>query len=372
MPPVVETPVRTGLIGCGTVSPVYLGNAAFFNVLDIAACADSRPETARDRAQAFGIARASSVEDLLDDPSIEMVINLTPPNVHAEVSAAALGAGKSVYSEKPLATSRQEARSLLARAESAGLRIGCAPDTVLGGGLQTCRKLVDEGAIGVPIGAAAVCASPSPETWHDDPGWFLRPGGGPLWEMAPYYLTALVHLMGPIGRISGFARNGPPQRIITRGPKAGQSVEVATPTLVMGLLEFTNGALFSLTVTYDFVGADGGCIELYGTEGTLRVPDPNDFDGPVRLFGRGAGAWRNVPLTHGYTDNCRGLGVADMALALRSDRPHRASAQVACHVVDVIQAILENAETGSSRDIESACERPEPMPPGLAPGALVP
>ena len=370
-PPLVE-PVRTGIIGCGVISQRYLETAAYFNLLDVVACADTCSEAAQKRARSHGIPLACTVEELLGDPSIELVINLTPPTAHFEISAAALGAGKSVYSEKPLAIARQDACALLAQAESAGLRIGCAPDTVLGGGLQTCRKLVDEGAIGIPVGAVAVCASRSPEIWHPDPAGFFQPGGGPLLDMAPYYLTALVHFMGPIRRISGIAGTSPLERIIARGPRAGEGIEVGTPTLVMALLEFANGAYGNLTVTYDFAGASGRGIQLYGTEGTLQTPDPNGFDGPVRLFRRDTVAWRTIPLTHGYTMNFRGLGAADMAFAMRTGRPHRANAQIAYHVVDVMQAILETAETGASRDIESSCERPAPMPPGLEPGALGP
>lgn len=371
-PPLVEAPVRTGIIGCGVVSLRYLESAGFFNVLDVVACADARPEAAKTRARSHGIPRACSVEELLADPSIELVVNLTPTTAHFEVSRAALAAGKSVYSEKPLATARQDARALLAQAHSAGLRIGCAPDTVLGGGLQTCRKLVDEGAIGTPIAAAAVCAHRSPEFWHPDPAAHFQPGGGPLLDMAPYYLTALVHFLGPIRRISGIAGASPEERVVALGPRAGERIEVGTPTLVMALLEFVNGTYGNFTVTYDFTDLGRPCIQLFGTEGTLQTPDPNDFDGPVRLFRRDTGAWRTVPLTHGYTEDFRGLGVADMAFAMRTGRPHRANGQIGCHVVEVMQAILESAETGAPRDIESVCERPAPMPPGLAPGALGP
>ncbi len=369
-PPLVETPVRTGIIGCGVISERYLESASFFNVLDVVACADSRPAAAQTRARSYGIPRACTLDELLSDPSIELVINLTPPSAHFEINAAALEAGKSVYSEKPLATARHDARALLAQAESAGLSIGCAPDTVLGGALQTCRKLVDEGAIGTPVSVAAVCACHGPDTWHPDPAWFFQPGGGPLLDMAPYYLTALVHFLGPIRRVSGIAGTSPLQRVVARGPKAGESVEVVTPTLVMALLEFANGALGNLTVTYDFADASDRGIHLYGTEGTLQTPDPNDFDGPVRLFRRDTGAWRTIPLTHGYTENFRGLGAADMAFAMRTSGPHRANAQIAWHVVDVMQAIQESAETGAHRDVESNCERPAPMPPGLELGAL--
>ena len=372
LPPLVEAPVRIGIIGCGVISYRYLETAACFNVLDIVACADARPEAAQERGRSHGIPRVCTVEELLGDPTIELVINLTPPGTHSEISAAVLAAGKSVYSEKPLASARSDARALLAQAESADLRIGCAPDTVLGGGLQTCRSLVDEGAIGTPIAAVAVCAHTSPETWHPNPAPRFQPGEGPLLEVAPYYLTALVHFMGPIRRVGGVAGSGPLERIIARGPNAGQRIEVNTPTLVMALLEFANGAFCNFTVTYDFVGASRPCIQLYGTEGTLETPDPNDFGGPVRLFRRDTGAWRTIALTHGYKEDFRGLGVAEMAFAMRTGQPHRASAQLAFHVVDVMQAILETAETGASRDIESGCERPAPMPPGLGPGALGP
>lgn len=369
-PPLTVKPVKTGVIGCGNISSAYLKSFGLFDIVDVVACADIRLEVAQDCAKSFALPHACSPDELLADPNVELIVNLTPANEHYAVSAAALAAGKSVYSEKPLATDREHARSLREVAESRGLSFGCAPDTVLGGGLQTCRKLIDDGFIGTPIGASAVCTFAGPDTWHPDPAPFFQSGAGPLFDMGPYYITALVHLLGPIRRVTALAKTGIEGRVILRGPQAGDGIEVNTPTHVTTLLEFANGAHCSFMVSFDARALGEPFIEIYGSEGTLRVPDTNHFGGEVKFFQRKTNNWKDVALTHGYRDDCRGLGVADMALALRTGQPHRADARLAYHVVDVMQSILESAELGTSRDIESTCERPAPMAPGLALGDL--
>jgi predicted dehydrogenase len=363
-------PLRVGIIGAGNVSNQYLKAARFFRAFTVVAIADLDVERARAQAEAYGVPRAGTADELLADPEIELVINLTVPSVHATVSTQIIEAGKSVYSEKPLATVRDDAQALLALARERGVRIGCAPDTFLGGGLQTCRKLIDDGWIGRPIAATAFMLNRGMEMWHPDPAFFYQPGAGPLFDLGPYYLTALVNLMGPIAKVAGSAVASFPERIITSQPNFGARIPVGTPTHVTSLLTFASGAVGTLLTSFDVWASELPRMEIYGTEGTLSVPDPNTFGGPVRLKRGGADAWSELPLTHGYTDNSRGLGVADMAHALRSGRDHRASGELAFHVLDAMQAILEAAEAERTLKLTSCAERPAPLPLGLLEGIL--
>lgn len=363
-------PVKVGVVGCGTISGIYLKNSKLFESFDVVACADILPERAAARAEEHGVPKSCPVEELLDDPTVELVLNLTIPAVHAEVSQAALAAGKSVYSEKPLAVTRADGRRLLDLAAERGLRIGCAPDTFLGGGLQTCRKLIDDGWIGEPIAATAFFASHGPEGWHPDPDFYYQPGAGPLFDMGPYYLTALIHLLGPVRRVAAAARVSFPERLITSQPKYGTTITVNTPTHVTGVLEFASGVIGTAVTSFDIWANNLPRIEIYGSQGTLSVPDPNTFRGPVRIRRAGATEWSDLPLTHGYTENSRGLGVADLAYALRSGRPHRASGALAYHVLDCMQAFLDSASAAQHVTLESTCERPAPLPLGLLEGRL--
>ena len=364
------TPVKIGVVGCGTISGIYLQNAKLFDVLEVVACADLIPERAKARAEEFGVPRACSVGELLEDPEIEIVVNLTIPKAHAEVALAALEAGKSVYNEKPLATSREEGRRVLKLAASRALRVGCAPDTFLGGGLQTCRKCIDDGLIGEPVAAVAFMMSHGHESWHPDPDFYYQPGGGPMFDMGPYYLTALVSLIGPVRRVTGSARITFPERTITSQPKYGTKITVDVPTHVAGVLDFANGAVGTIVTSFDVWPTELPRIEIFGTEASLSVPDPNTFGGPVRLRRPRAREWIELELTHGYTRNSRGLGVADMARALRSARPHRASGELAYHVLDVMHAFHDASREGRHVEIASACGRPAPLPTGLAEGKL--
>lgn len=361
---------KIGVIGCGTISKTYLQVAKRLEILEVIACADILPERARERATEFGVPRALSVADLLADPEIQIVVNLTIPRAHGEVGLAALAAGKSVYNEKPLAVTREDARRMLEVAARAGLRVGSAPDTFLGGGLQTCRKLIDEGTIGEPIGAVAFMTNHGHEHWHPDPDFYYQPGAGPLFDMGPYYLTALVSLIGPVRRVSGSARISFPERTITSQPRAGTRIKVNTPTHVAGVLDFASGAVATLITSFDVWAANLPRIEIYGSEGSLSVPDPNTFGGPVRLWLPSTREWTEVPLSHGYTQNSRGLGVADMAYALRSGRPHRASGDLAYHVLDVMHALYDASQQSRHVTVSSTCERPAPLPVGLPEGAL--
>ncbi|HWQ11506.1 MAG TPA: Gfo/Idh/MocA family oxidoreductase [Roseiflexaceae bacterium] len=364
------TPTKIGIIGAGNISGIYLENGKVFEALDIVALADIDMDRARARAAEYGVPKACTVEELLADPEIQIVINLTIPDAHGPVALAALEAGKSVYNEKPLAVSREDARKMLALAQARGLRVGCAPDTFLGGGIQTCRKLIDDGWIGVPVAATAFMMSHGPESWHPNPGFFYQPGAGPMFDMGPYYLTALVALIGPVARVTGSARITFPERTITNQWNYGEKIPVNTPTHVAGIMDFASGAVGTIITSFDVWSANLPRIEIYGSEGTLSVPDPNTFGGPVLVRRMGASAWNEVPLTHGFTKNSRGLGVADMATAMRSGRPHRASGELAYHVLDLMHAFHEASREGRHVEITSGCPRPAPLPLGLGERAV--
>ena len=361
---------KVGIVGCGKISGIYLKMCRSFEILDVAACADLLPDRAKAKAAEFGVPRACTVEELLDDAEIKIVINLTIPNAHYSVAAAAIKAGKNVHNEKPLTITRQEGRRLLAAARRKGLRVGCAPDTFLGAGLQTCRKLIDDGCIGRPVGAAAFMMCHGHESWHPDPEFYYKVGGGPMFDMGPYYLTALVSLMGPVRRVTGSARITFPDRTITSQPKAGTKITVDVPTHVAGVMDFENGAIGSLVTSFDVWAAELPRIEIYGTEGTLSAPDPNTFGGPVRIRRAGEKEWTPVPLTHPYAENSRGIGAADMACALRSGRPHRAGGELAYHVLDIMHGFHEASAAGRHVTLKSTCEQPAPLPVGLKEGTL--
>ncbi len=368
----MSAPVTVGVIGCGNISSTYFKACREFPILDLVACADQVPERAAARAAEFGIPRACTVRDLLADPEIEIVVNLTIPRAHAEVALAAIAAGKAVYNEKPLALDGEQGRRILEAAQARGVRVACAPDTFLGGGLQTCRKLLDEGAIGEPIGAAAFMLNHGHEGWHPDPDFYYQPGGGPMFDMGPYYLTALVSLLGPAARVTGSASISFPERVISSEPRRGERITVRVATHVAGIIDFASGAMGTITTSFDVWAAELPRIEIYGSEGTLSLPDPNGFGGPVRLWRRETRAWQEAPLTHGYTGNNRGLGVADMAQALRSGRPHRASGELAYHVLDIMEALHDASREGRHVVLTSTCSRPAALPVGLREGEIDP
>ena len=362
--------MKVGVIGCGNISGVYLQAPQKFPILDIVACADVDMDAARAQAEKHGIARACTVDELLADPAVEIVVNLTPTHFHSSIDLAALQAGKHVYAEKPLAVSRADGKRVMDLAAAKGLRVGSAPDTFLGGGIQTCRKLIDDGWIGQPIGAAAFMLGHGPEAWHPNPFFFYQPGAGPLFDMGPYYLTALVNLLGPVKSVVASAAISFPERIATCKEHFGKTIQVTTPTHVCGILEFETGAVGTITTSFDVWACELPRIEVYGSEGTLSVPDPNTFGGPVRLKRAGAEGWTDMPLSHGYADQSRGIGTADMAHAVQSGRDHRASGALAFHVLDIMESLYDASNARAYVDLGSRVDRPAALPMGLLPGML--
>ncbi len=359
----MKTPFKVGLIGAGNISDAYLRISRQFDIYEVTTVADLETARAEAKAEAYGV-RALSVGELLADESLDIVVNLTVPAVHAEVSRAALEAGKHVYSEKPLATRREDGAKLLELAAQKNLRVGCAPDTFLGAGLQTCRALLDGGAIGEPIAAAAFMMSSGPERWHPNPAFFYQPGAGPLFDMGPYYLTALVNFFGGVKSVASSAVVGRKSRPILSEPLRGQLIEVSTPTHVSSLLEFESGPVATLITSMDSPASELPRVEVYGSEATLSVPDPNTFGGPVRLRRSGDSVWEEVSLSRPYAQNSRGLGLADLAYAIRQNRAVRASSELAFHVLDAMQTILDAAESRCYLELTSRCVRPEALPEG--------
>jgi len=364
--------VRLGVVGCGAISSAYLGMAKNFPIVEVAACADLDVSRAKAQAERFQVARACSVDELLDDPSIQIVLNLTVPKAHVPVALQAIAKGKHTYCEKPLGVNREEGLKVLAAAKAKNVLVGCAPDTFMGAGIQTARKLIDEGAIGKPISFTAFMLSRGHETWHPSPEFYYEVGGGPMFDMGPYYLTALLNLLGPVKRISGGASIAISPRTITSQPKFGKKVNVETPDHVAGLMEFENGAIGTIVTSFaTFLPGDSHPqpITVFGTEGALRVPDPNGFDGPVYLHRKDTDLWREVPHTFvkGYG---RSIGAADMAYAIRSGRGVRASGDQGMAVLDLMQGFLDSAREGKFHTPITKYQRPAPMPAELPFGTL--
>lgn len=359
--------VKVAVIGCGNISDIYLKNmTGLFDILTVRGVFDLIPERAAAAARKYGIPKVyESAEALLKDPEIDIVVNLTTPPAHAPLCLAALKAGKHVYVEKPLSIAREDGQAIVRLARRKGLLAGGAPDTFLGGGIQTCRRLIDEGRIGEPVAAVAFMTNHGHESWHPDPEFYYKAGGGPMFDMGPYYLTALVNLMGPVEAVAGAARITFPTRTVASGKKAGQIIDVEVPTHVAGLIHFASGAIGTIITSFDIWGAHLPRIEIYGSRGSLSVPDPNTFGGPVLLKGAsGDDGWEEIPLTHGYADNSRGLGVADMAHALREGRPPRAGAELTLHVLDIMQGFHDASREGIVYRLETRCGKPAPMEAG--------
>lgn len=356
-----------GIVGTGVISGTYLDHLGRLPGVEVVAVADLDLARAQAIADQHAGIRALSPADLMAAPDVDLVLNLTIPAAHAPVHQAALQAGKHVYGEKPLAVDRAEAEPLLKLAAANNLRIGCAPDTVLGTGTQTARAALDRGDIGVPTAASASFVTPGHELWHPAPEFYYQPGGGPVLDMGPYYVTSLVTLLGPVRRVTGRAGRAKQQRTVASGPKAGQVFEVEVPTHVSGILEHASGALTTVLMSFDVWAARLPKIEIYGTEGSLSVPDPNTFDGTVEIATATERNWTPLPVLGGYAGAGRGVGVADMARAIRTGGPHRADGALAYHVLDVLESLLEAADQDQPVDVASTVERPAAVPLGASP-----
>lgn len=354
--------VGTAVIGCGNISGIYLENLLFFEGINLLGCADLDPARAQAQAAKYGTRAYDSVASLLADPAVEIVVNLTTPDQHVPVCEQVIEASKHVYIEKPLALDPAGARRLLQLAGQKGVQIACAPDTVLGAGIQTCRYLVDTGAIGDVTSFQGFMLCPGHESWHPDPGFYYQPGGGPMFDMGPYYLTALVTLLGPVRRVSGVARRTHAQRTITSEPRAGEIIDVNVETHVVAVLEFASGPVGQLTTSFDALPADLPPILLFGTEGNLSVPDPNTFGGPVLLRRRREEQWTEMELSFPHHTNRRGLGVADLADSIQSGRNTRLSGKLGTHIVDIMAAVHTASATGRYVELETSIDRPDQMP----------
>lgn len=366
--------MNVGILGCGHVSDQYFEGVSRFEFLSVVACADLDVERARAKAAQHGVPHASSPEQMLRNADVELVVNLTPPFAHADSSLAAIAAGKHVWSEKPLAANLEHGRQVLAAADAAGVRIGCAPDTFLGGSIQTAVKLVDDGWIGDPVSGVALVSEHGYEHFHPQVQAFYEEGGGPALDLGPYYVTALVAMLGPVARVTSLARATFPERVVHVGPRRGERIPVEVPTHVTGALEFDSGVLVTVLMSWDIWATNLPYLEVYGTAGSLSVANPDEFAGPPRL--RRAGTeelqqpppppgtvpWSEVPLVQSG-DVGRGIGIADMAVAIRAGRPHRASGDLAYHVLEVLTALERSARESRHVEIESRCTPPAPLEP---------
>lgn len=356
-----------GIIGCGNISAAYLRLGPLFQGVDIRAVADVNPEAAAARAEEFGV-RAMSVADLLAADDIDVIVNLTIPDAHYQVTTSILEAGKHAYTEKPVVLTLEEGLALRKLSEETGLRVGSAPDTFLGGAHQKARALIDEGAVGRIVAGSAAVMSHGMEHWHPNPDFFFLPGAGPVLDVGPYYVTNLIQLLGPVKRVGALSSSASETRTITSEPRAGEEIPVKTPTNIHALLEFQQGATITLSASWDVWAHRHGPMELYGTEGSLFVPDPNFFGGPVEMAGSDgeiseADTWDHpfgIP-NQDERANYRTVGLADMIAAMAQGRPHRCSLDLAIHAVDVMTSILTSGERGEFVDLTTTCDRPAPL-----------
>jgi predicted dehydrogenase len=359
------TPFGIGVIGCGNISNQYLKNLTAFPDVEVVICADVDAARAKAQAAAYGVPEWGSAEDALGHPGVQLIVNLTIPAAHAEVTGAAIASGKHVWSEKPLTLDVAAARALLGQAEAAGVRVGCAPDTVLGAGLQTARRLIDSGGIGTPLTALTLLQGPGPQTWHPDPDFLFAPGAGPLFDLGPYYLSVLATLFGPAQRVAAVGRRAVDSRVIGTGPRAGTAFDVAVPTYVAALAEYVGGQAASLLFSWDSPLSRAGFVEITGTEATLAVPDPNRFDGDIRVHRAGDEDWTVTPAEGAAAG--RGAGVVDMVRAIRAGTGHRASGEMALHVLEMMTAIERSAVSAAFEPVESRFAAPAPLEPGWDP-----
>ena len=359
-----------GIIGAGNISSQYLKAMKDFPVLDIRAIADMRPEVATKKAAEFGV-KTKSVDELLADPSVDIIVNLTIPRAHVEVGLQAVAAGKHIYGEKPLGVNFAEGKKLVAAANRRGVRVGSAPDTFLGGSHQQARAVIDSGKLGTIVGGTAFFACPGHEYWHPDPAFYYDIGGGPVLDMGPYYITDLVNLLGPVAKVQAMSATPAKTRPIRSEPKKGQTMPVKVFTHVTGTLRFVSGAMIQVTLSFDVPKHSHLPYEIFGTEASMLVPDPNWFGGEVKIAKPRAESWDDVPVKIPYADaNYRSLGVADMAHAIINDRPHRASGELALHVLEVMEAFETASKSGETVKIKTRVERPAPITESLKRGKI--
>lgn len=360
-------PVGVAVIGAGNISKQYLDNLTVFPDLKVHVIADLFEDAAAARAKEYGIAESGGVDAALNHPDVEIIVNLTIPAAHVEVATAAVNAGKHVWTEKPFSLDRESGLGLLKTADAAGLRLGCAPDTILGAGLQTARRLIERGDIGTPLTAMTTFQTPGPESWHPNPAFLFQYGAGPLFDMGPYYLTALVQTFGSVRRVAATGSKAKQVRVIGSGPKAGEEFTVEVPTHVSAMAQFESGASSHSVFSFESPRLRMGFVEITGTEATISLPDPNYFDGDVRLWRAGDEEWTVIPATgpsHG-----RGMGVLDMARSIRAGVPHRATGNLAYHVLDTMVSISESIDSGTFIDVESSAPASAALPEDWDPTA---
>lgn len=356
------SPTRIGVIGLGVISRAYFATLAESPAVTISAVADLDRTRAEQVAAGLPDARATTVAELVASPDVDVVLNLTIPAAHAEIALAAIEHGKDVYGEKPLAATLADAEGIMRAAADARVRVGCAPDTVLGTGIQTARAAIDGGAIGRPLAATAVMVTPGHERWHPNPDFYYREGGGPLLDMGPYYISALLQLLGPVRAVIGAASRLRSERVIGTGDRAGARIPVEVDSHVSGVLAHTSGALSTITTSFDATATTAANLEIHGEHGTLVAPDPNGFAGDVRLHELGRDGWRTLPPSAGLEDAARGAGLLEFLAAGRASRPARASGEVALHTLEVMTALLRSAHEGRRVEISSTIERPDLVP----------
>jgi predicted dehydrogenase len=368
----MNTSINIGIVGIGCISGIYLENLTnLFKEVKIIGVCDLIKERALEASTKYEIPKVyNDMHELFADPEVDIVLNLTRPYEHFDVSMAALLAGKHVYSEKPLGATFLEGQKLMNIASEKGVLIGCAPDTFLGAGIQTCRKLIDDGFIGTPVAASAFMVCRGHESWHPDPAFYYQFGGGPILDMGPYYVTALVSLLGNVTTVTGMTKKSFETRTITSEPFYGTIVDVEVPTNINGLMQFENGTIASIYTTFDAYKAEVPFIEIYGSEGTLSVPDPNTFGGKVRLYRKATNEFKEIPLLFDYPENSRGLGLADMAKALQTKRDHRANGELALHVLEILTSFQKSSEEEKHIQLQTSAIRPQPLDSSKLTGML--
>ena len=352
--------LKVGVIGCGNISDSYLEHARDYEFMEIVACSDLLRSASQAKAEKYEL-KDMSVSELLADNNIFLVINLTTPQAHAVVNKQILEAGKHAYCEKPFGLNRKEAEEILELAEKKNLLVGCAPDTFLGEGQQLSRKVIDENWIGQPIAGTAFMMCGGHESWHPNAGFYYLKGGGPVLDMGPYYFTTLVNMLGPVESVSTMvSRSG--DRIATSDAMNGQILSVEVNTHVTGLIKFKTNPIITFAMSFDVINHECPHIQIHGTKGSMNVPDPNTFKGPVKLANLNTKGFNELPYRSEFKNNWRGLGVADMVLSLIEDYPHRASGKLAYHVLDVMLSLEDSAEQKKELEVKSTCERPLAMP----------